>query len=171
MRYLAAILSFQVLVGCYGSIPPEPPCIDQISSDSVPVETRILRDMSRRPKKVWHVRQDSTGSWIQHGRSIHYFLNGQVSAIEWYRNGKLEGAASYWHQNGAKQGEIAYVRGVPNGVARTWYDDGTIESEKQWNMGHLERWIKFDRRGKLIPASPTSGTSRDTTPSPNPITP
>jgi len=140
-----------LLAGCYGSIPPEPPCLERTGPDSALVEVRIERTMSRRPRRVWHVRRDSTGSWIPHGRDIHYFLNGQASAIEWYRDGKRDGAASFWHENGAKQGEIAYHDGLAEGLARTWYDDGRIELERTWVHGKLDgierRW---DRRGNLV---------------------
>jgi antitoxin component YwqK of YwqJK toxin-antitoxin module len=125
------------------------------------VETRITRDMSRRPKSVWQVRQDSAGSWIRHGRTVHYFLNGQASAIEWYRDGKLDGKASYWHSNGAKQGEIAYIQGKADGQARTWYDDGAIESEKIWKMGRLESLRQFDRRGRASDKSFKSSNTSD----------
>ncbi|MBK9575531.1 MAG: hypothetical protein IPO40_00500 [Fibrobacteres bacterium] len=153
MRRLLLTLAPMLVFGCYGSIPPEPPCFEKPFSDSVQVETRIKRDLSRRPKSVWQVRQDSNASWIRHGRTIHYFLTGQTSAVEWYRDGKLDGKASYWHENGAKQGEITYVRGMADGIARTWYDDGTIESEKTWKMGRLESLHQFDRRGRPLESS------------------
>jgi len=150
-RMLACFGLLLAIFGCYGSPPPEPPCFDLSMGDSVATETRIQRDMSRRPKRIWHVRRDSTGSWIPHGRDVHYFLNGQASAIEWYRDGKLDGASSYWHENGAKQGEITYRTGKAQGVARTWYDQGQVESERTWVDGALEglerRW---DRRGHPV---------------------
>lgn len=151
MNIHALLLAALTLTGCYGSIPPEPPCQGSPTPDGVAVQVRINRDMSRRPREVWHVRQDSSGSWIRHGRSIHYFLTGQASAIEWYRDGKLDGKASYWHENGAIQGELEYANGLANGLARTWYDNGQLESERPWKLGKLvgtER--NFDRRGKLI---------------------
>ena len=139
------------LAGCYGSIPPEPPCQDTPLPDSVVVRTRIRRDMSRRPREVWHVRQDSSGSWIRHGRAIHYFLTGQAAAIEWYKDGKLHGKASYWHENGVLQGEIEYRDGLAEGRARTWFDDGRIESEKFWKKGRLQGTERlFDRRGRVV---------------------
>lgn len=145
------LLASLVLAGCYGSIPPEPPCLESPPFDSVATRVRIRRDMSRRPREVWHVRQDSSGSWIRHGRDIHYFLTGQASAIEWYRDGRLDGKASYWHENGALQGEIVYRNGLADGLARTWYDDGRLESERLWKNGRLEGTERtFDRRGRLV---------------------
>ena len=139
------------LAGCYGSIPPEPPCQESPSPDGIVTRIRIKRDLSRRPREVWHVRQDSSGSWIRHGRDIHYFLTGQTAAIEWYQSGRLNGQASYWHQNGALQGEIKYKDGLADGLARTWYDDGTLESERTWKDGKLEGIDRsFDRRGRLV---------------------
>lgn len=153
MRFrLAALWALlPILVGCYGSLPPEPPCQDPGTTDSVRTEVRIDRDLSRRPRHVWRVRRDSTGSWIRHGRDIHYFLTGQPSAVESYRDGLLDGEASYWHENGAKQGEIRYERGLAQGVARTWHPDGGIEAERHWKHGKLDglerRW---DRRGRVV---------------------
>lgn len=151
MKSLVSVAAALILGGCYGSVPPEPPCLESPPSDGVVTQIRVNRDMSRRPRQVWHVRQDSSGSWIRHGRAVHYFLNGQPSAIEWYRDGKLHGKASYWHENGALQGEIEYTDGRADGIAKTWYDNGRIESERPWKEGRLfgtERG--FDRRGKLV---------------------
>jgi hypothetical protein len=145
------LLACFVLAGCYGSIPPEPPCLESPPPDGIATQIRVNRDMSRRPREVWHVRQDSSGSWIRHGRHIHYFLSGQPSAIEWYRDGKLHGKASYWHENGALQGEIEYIDGRADGLARTWYPDGQLESERRWKHGRLDGAERnFDRRGKLV---------------------
>lgn len=152
------------LAGCYGSLPPEPPCHDTPLPDSVAVQTRVRRDLSRRPREVWQVRQDSSGSWIRHGRAIHYFLTGQASAIEWYRNGKLHGKASYWHENGALQGELEYRDGLAEGRARTWFDDGQLASEKLWHRGRPRGTERtYDRRGRLLrekvwSTTPDSGT-------------
>ena len=163
MRLTLLAAAMILLAGCYGSIPPEPPCLESPTPDGVKTEARIRRDLSRRPREVWNVRQDSSGSWIRHGRSIRYFLNGQASAIEWYKDGKLDGEATYWHENGAQQGRISYTNGLPEGPARTWYDDGRIESERTWKNGRpagLERW--YDRRGaisreRIWPAPSDSG--------------
>lgn len=150
-RHAALTALLAALCGCFGSLPPEPPCTDPFVTDSVKTEIRVDRDLSRRPRHVWRVRRDSTGSWIRHGRDIRYFLTGQPSAIESWVHGQLEGTASYWHENGAKQGEIHYEKGTAQGVARTWYDDGRIEIERTWNRGKLDglerRW---DRRGRVV---------------------
>lgn len=166
MKHLSLLAAtIPLLAGCYGSVPPEPPCIDSPAPDGMATETRIRRDMSRRPREVWHVRQDSSGSWIRHGRSIRYFLNGQASAIEWYKDGKLHGEATYWHENGAQQGRVAFDNGLPDGLARTWYDDGRLESERTWKNGRptgIER--RYDRQGRIAketnwPAPSDSGAS------------
>jgi hypothetical protein len=151
MKTPTCLFAALILGGCYGSIPPEPPCQESPVPDGVATQIRIKRDMSRRPREVWHVRQDSSGSWIRHGRDIHYFLTGQPAAIEWYRNGRLHGKANYWHENGALQGEIEYLDGKAEGSARTWYDDGQIESERTWKDGRLQGLERaFDRRGRLV---------------------
>jgi MORN repeat variant len=151
MKHEPLLLAALLLAGCYGSIPPEPPCGESPSPDGVVTRIRIKRDMSRRPREVWHVRQDSSGSWVRHGRDIHYFLTGQPAAIEWYRNGRLNGKANYWHENGSMQGEIVYKDGLADGLARTWYDDGQLESERPWKDGKLVGFERtYDRRGKLV---------------------
>lgn len=150
-QWLLLAASAIVLCACYGSIPPEPPCSDVVAPDGKPLETRLRRNMSRRPVEVWHVYRDSAGNWIRHGRAIRYFLNGQTKSVEWWRDGKLEGPASYWFENGEKQGEITYAGGLPEGIARSWYDNGVKESEKTWSQGKLEgKELHWDRRGRLI---------------------
>lgn len=139
------------LCGCFGAIPPEPPCFDAVTSDGKILETRLRRNMSRRPVEVWHVYRDSSGNWIRHGRAVRYFLNGQTKSVEWWRDGRLEGPASYWFENGEKQGELTYVAGLADGIARSWHNNGMKECEKTWSQGKLDGTERhWDRRGRLI---------------------
>lgn len=151
MKRLLLLAALSLLSGCFGSIPPEPPCSDSVSSDGKVLEVRLRRNMSRRPVEVWHVYRDSSNNWVRHGRAVRYFLNGQTKSVEWWKDGKLDGPASYWFENGEKAGEILYVAGLADGIARSWYDNGIKESEKTWTQGKLNgKEFHWDRRGRLV---------------------
>jgi hypothetical protein len=139
-----------MMSGCFGSLPPDPPCSDWRPPDDRPTEVRVTRNMSRRPTEVWRVALDSGGAWVRHGRDVKYFLDGQVKSEETWHMGRLEGAASYWYENGAKEGETNFVDGLPEGISVSWYPTGVRESEKTWKSGKLDGWERrWDARARL----------------------
>ena len=48
---------------------------------------------------------------------------------EYYKDGKLNGLSTWWHENGQKQNEDHYKDGKLNGLSTWWYENGQIECE------------------------------------------
>ena len=48
---------------------------------------------------------------------------------EYYKDGKLNGLSTWWHENGQKQNEDHYKDGKLNGLSTCWHENGQIEGE------------------------------------------
>ena len=48
---------------------------------------------------------------------------------EYYKDGKLNGLSTWWHENGQKELENHYKDGKLNGLSTCWYENGQIEGE------------------------------------------
>lgn len=66
-------------------------------------------------------------------RLIFNFLVKWV--ILYYKDGKENGMATAWHENGQKMSEINYINGNEDGKGVDWNEDGTIVSETNWKDG------------------------------------
>ena len=42
---------------------------------------------------------------------IDWYENGQIEAEENYKDGKLDGKATYWHENGKIKGKVTFKDG------------------------------------------------------------
>jgi hypothetical protein len=76
--------------------------------------------------------------------------NGLVKSIEPIVNGKIEGIAYYFHDNGKPYAEIPFFRGEKHGKYRVLRPDGTVDQELNYRFGKLHgssRW--FDADGNL----------------------
>lgn len=122
-----------------------------LSPDGKWLEERVVLHMSRRPKQVYHVYQDSSGNFIRHGSDRNYYLNGQMKFEEHYREGKLDSITEFWYESGAKQGELPFKDGKPHGMARTWHPNGKKKSEKPWEEGQLHGVsTEWDKQGRKV---------------------
>lgn len=58
-----------------------------------------------------------------------YCHNGSIrSAVRLDSKGRYSGTLFYYRDNGGVSARITYKEGVPNGSARTWYPNGSIQS-------------------------------------------
>ncbi len=65
------------------------------------------------------------------GERRKFSYEGEPIAIEEWKNGKLHGLASYFH-NGVKTSEILYLDGEKNGMERHYVDGEIISQEIAW---------------------------------------
>lgn len=63
-----------------------------------------------------------------------YYDNGQISFIEYYKNGMKNGKSESWYRNGQKAGEMNYINGMRNGRFTTWFPDGKLLEELEYIM-------------------------------------
>lgn len=62
-----------------------------------------------------------SSSWI--------YNSAQKSSEKMFVNGRQDGLAVSWHENGSKESEVNYVNGRRDGVHTFWYDSGKKQTE------------------------------------------
>lgn len=60
------------------------------------------------------------------GRVVSFFGNGQQKERVVYVQGKREGMATYWHENGQKEREGIFKNDLMNGHWQFWTKDGEL---------------------------------------------
>ena len=75
------------------------------------------------------------------GVFTYYYENGQVQAREEYDNNTLDGPYEEWYKDGTRKSSQILVDGKLNGNARTWNEEGIAELDVQYNMGKLHGYF------------------------------
>ena len=85
------------------------------------------------------------------GKYVEYFKNGQKLIEKDYKNGKLEGLVTKWHENGQKKSEIKTKNGkVVDGLLIEWHENGQKRSEANWKNGDFDGVVTFwDKEGNV----------------------
>jgi antitoxin component YwqK of YwqJK toxin-antitoxin module len=110
------------------------------------------------------------------GTAVEYYPDGKTRATEFnYENGKRQGPALMYHEDGSLSGEFAFVNGVGSGtmrqfykngqkelevevvdgkkegIERQWYENGMKKSEITYKQGSLNgRYMAWDMNGNII---------------------
>ncbi|NOZ09323.1 MAG: toxin-antitoxin system YwqK family antitoxin [FCB group bacterium] len=117
----------------------------------------------------------STAKLPQYTIERSKYPNGQLEYEASYRNGKLDGTAKHWDEDGNllstveySNGEIhgkwvlyypngqilqvtEYFRGKKNGYERKYHPNGQISSEVQYRMDEkISEIVRWDSKGKLL---------------------
>ncbi|SNQ46789.1 MORN variant repeat protein [Frankia canadensis] len=77
------------------------------------------------------------------GQVVDRYRDGQLCKIETYENGRPNGLERSFYPDGSLQSEYWNAPGGWHGVGRTWFPNGQLESETQYNHGevvHRKRW-------------------------------
>lgn len=79
------------------------------------------------------------------GEYTAYYPNGQIHIIASYKEDKLEGDYCSYNKDavvtrphGTCKYSCHYVDGKRHGLARWWYNDGTLQEESEYDMGTIE---------------------------------
>ena len=85
------------------------------------------------------------------GKYVEYFKNGQKLIEKDYKNGKLEGLVTEWHENRQKKSEIKSKNGkVVDGLLIEWHENGQKRSEANWKNGDFDGVVTFwDKEGDV----------------------
>lgn len=76
--------------------------------------------------------------------------SGKLKSSEPMVNGKIEGMAKYFHENGQVYGEIPYFNGSKHGKFKLYRADGSLEQELSYLEGKLHGTSKwYDENGNL----------------------
>ena len=78
------------------------------------------------------------GCGIQDGRDVEYYETGQLKSEIRYKNGKKDGLAIYWREDGTKLIKWNYTAGKLEGVSTSWYQNGQKSSEIHYKNGEKD---------------------------------
>ena len=67
-----------------------------------------------------------------------YWDDGKLKSEIYYKDGKREGLATWWHKNGQKGKERHYKDGKIEGLTTSWYPSGEKKSEIHYKDGKRE---------------------------------
>ena len=69
------------------------------------------------------------------GWAKEMYRNGKVRMLLHYKDGRMEGPHTTWHDNGEKKHEGAYKRGAQEGLWTVWDEDGNKIGETRYKNG------------------------------------
>lgn len=109
-----------------------------------------------RLKRLYHVKNQ-----IKHGEEIEYYERlssaGQQQpklSFYWYE-GKIQGLARTWYPNGVLESQKEMSNNAKHGVSTAWYRDGNLMMIEEYENGKLVRGDYF-RKGEKTPVSQVS---------------
>ena len=71
-------------------------------------------------------------------------------AVEvYYKNGKADGVARTWYENGQLHQEFPYKLGTMSGTFREWFENGQQKSEELYENGNMEKRLTWYENGQL----------------------
>lgn len=80
--------------------------------------------------------------------------DGQPLARVTWLNGRRDGPAVTWFDNGQRRAEGAHREGVEHGVWQWWRRDGSKAGEAAWRHGTLDGWsLQWDEAGVFLGAT------------------
>jgi antitoxin component YwqK of YwqJK toxin-antitoxin module len=95
------------------------------------------------------VKKLSDDTFVNHGKYIEYYRNGQKFAEGDYENGVHEGPWSYWHENGQLSKTLTFSKGQPNGQWEVSRADGTLLARRGYKNGKRDGdWVLYQEDGK-----------------------
>jgi len=91
-----------------------------------------------------------------HGKRLTFFADGKtVSSKLYYKNGSRHGPATYYYKNGQVSLFVEFIDGKREGIARRYYDDGKLLSESIWENDFPMPGLKeYNRDGTTIITEP-----------------
>ena len=88
---------------------------------------------------------------VRNGEDNMYHGNGQIAVNHFYKNGQIvDGTYVDLDSNGEKMGVFIYKNGKLNGKAFTYYENGQLRSEGNWeNEERHGYWKEYYESGQL----------------------
>jgi antitoxin component YwqK of YwqJK toxin-antitoxin module len=115
-------------------------------------EIKVL-DRYGRIVKLYHVKNDA-----KHGEEMIFFEAAKLQkkldpklSITWF-DGKVQGVAKTWYDNGVQESQKEMSNNKKNGLSTAWYRDGSIMMMEEYEQDHLVRGEYFSR-GEKFPVS------------------
>lgn len=120
----------------------DPETRDRIIADAVPGSDVEVRDERGKELKYERGKQMPFTGWVK-----LMYRTGRVQILEQYKDGKKDGLAVWWYENGQKRWESSFVDGRASGLWRAWYDNGQLGAQgtsRDRQQGKAKFW---DREG------------------------
>ena len=77
-------------------------------------------------------KEDAWKDGKLHGHFTEWHQNGQKAEDGSYEDGKEDGLFTLWHENGQKKSEFTYKDGKRHGPMTQWHENGQKRSELVW---------------------------------------
>ena len=85
---------------------------------------------------------------------VTYWPNGQKKSEIHFKNGTLEGLATWWHENGKKQLDEHWKDGKRDGLSTEWHKNGQKKDEGHYKNGKRDglttRWYENGQKARVI---------------------
>jgi len=143
--FLLSLVVALLMVGCGESSTPSDPVDPVESPKAIDLDDKETRDkiiaeaidrdkLQKRGTKGEELyapnEQTPYTGWA---KSMHE--NGQVSRLQHYMNGKMDGLFIAWYENGQKEKEVTLKDGKMDGLWTDWCEYGQKRREMNWKDG------------------------------------
>ncbi len=103
------------------------------------------------PRLRYEVVQLSDDTFVNDGRYIEYYRDGQIFQQGTFKDGGYEGEWTYWHPNGQVCKKITYKSSLPQGSWEVFRKDGTKSEIQAYDEGKRDgQWIFFYPNGEDV---------------------
>lgn len=126
--------------------------LQEITNGFIEGEVKVF-DNTGAPKRVYHLKDGE-----KHGEEIEYYSQcsseGKPQArisFNWYE-GKVQGIAKTWYPNGHMESQKEMANNKKNGISTAWYRDGNLMLMEEYEEGRLIRG-EYYKKGDRIPVS------------------
>ena len=111
------------------------------------LEERMEQYPNDKIKKLWTVKQDKEGNYIQHGKCTSWYENGRKKEEARWKDGKPHGKYIEWYANRQKKAEIEFRNGIRHGKFISWQKNGKENDKGKFpnysNLAHLPCFIQL----------------------------
>jgi antitoxin component YwqK of YwqJK toxin-antitoxin module len=107
---------------------------------SYPIYVELIKHKKSKPLNYKQLAEVNAELWINIDETkdaVMYLRNCSFFDAN-YKDGKLDGKRTTWHQNGQKKSEINYKDGKREGKSTSWYPSGEIQLEINYINGEKE---------------------------------
>jgi hypothetical protein len=108
----------------------------------------VLYPNSKNFKEEWVIKMLPNGDTLMHGVAKEYFWSGSTKKSVIWKEGKKDGGAQAWYDNGANEWQKSYIGGKREGTWRLFFPDGhawvIVEYKNDALNGKAQVWAKSD---------------------------
>lgn len=115
------------------------------------VERQVVNSKYPDDKIRWErqVARYSDNRFVADGYYREYYPNGQLFVEGTYKDGRQEGAWTYWYDDGTENRQVTYKNGKPDGAWESYRADGTLAAVRSFKGGRRDgAWIVYDETGE-----------------------